>query len=1356
MDEMLKSKALEVNLQETSNVEIVIPEDHLWLQSLSADQFGLHQRISEFIRELNHPYHNVEYLAENLRKIAISDFWFYASHTEASRAFTVLLDIQGILLLEKESSGQTDSLLQTLSTFLQTVNSEEKPYPEILEQGVQLLEKLFEQHPLAILKNGNNLKKRLDQLVRNSPMSDRLFSLFKRIAQSGIEIWEAESSIVEWAHQNPRFFPEENGEIVEKVGDKFYKQLKQQLKGATTWEKYRDNVMLFSDIADYHRQIISEFLSPISQFYYIINLLRMSTMEHLKEYLIWDLNKLLAGILSEVPNRELHDFVDSVFELFQELQQEHNAIVLDSIATMGREFALYYSKGLVSQFEDHVIRIGYTPPGTALMTSDWQLKTDPNHLKSLRVWLDLIEVAPNRFEKLLPALIVHIKLGGVLIFDTDLFQRNISKLLNADIRRVYKPVKELCKLFPVYFNEIGAEGELRDVSTELDSLSLRHDKLMHFLRKQIHIDSNNLHLDLADKIMRYWVDQDFASLEPMLPPDIKESVKNDKKWSEPIRQLIAKATQEMGVGPYDLLHTQPQEVGQVIKGIEGFEEVHKEKLRLFIRLVGLLRNKYFADAIDVAQEMRMSGCVDRDMVEQFEEAERKGDHDTKLSVLYQCMENLNTIVTGKEKTESWETIYYKRHVAFGIPSMYGQYREPKFEALGTIFKMEKAASKCMYTVANEVNLSYITAKTLRQIAHVLSLFYQGLQIDGITSQTFESNLAILRHSLSSSSFSLNQYINIFEFLSDSVQEIIQNSFYRRFDGILKVIVPMYASGEDDNPISHLKTSEWFYREMLSSSFLLQDLDSFIAKVLSSLNDMADLYSSKGLRNIVDFDEDMMITELHQPKPTIDNKVFLGAKGYFLKNIFQAEFPVPPGFILTTELFRRRDTIMDYKPLFEDFKEGIKHYVGNLEKISRQKFGCKKNPLLLSVRSGAPLSMPGAMNTFLNVGMNDEITEALSKQPNMGWTAWDSYRRFLQTWGQAFGLDRALFDNIVARHQKAAGAEIKETFEPEQMKKIAMEYKSLLAKHKVPLYDDVYDQLFATINEVLDSWDGPRARLYRKHMQIADEWGTAVIIQKMVFGNLHRTSGTGVVFTFDASTENPGIRLNGDYSLLSQGEDVVSGITNVLPISDHQQKTKKGSKGKSLQIEMPRTYQRLFKLADRLVNQLHFGHQEIEFTFESDNPYDLYILQTREQQIYKPEVKVMYQTPPPRSKLLGRGISVGASVLNGYIVFNLDDLKQQKELHPDGKFIYVSGDTTPDDLPLIFECDGLITSRGGSTSHAAVTAGRLGKVGVVNCTDMVVFAQKKECAFGTITLIPGDAISLDAHTGSIYKDHYKLM
>ncbi|MDX9847289.1 MAG: PEP/pyruvate-binding domain-containing protein [Tenuifilaceae bacterium] len=1357
MEKQFESKALEANLQQTSDVNIVIPREHVWLVSLSHEQFGLNQRVSEFIRELNHPYHNLDYLCNNLKKVAISDFWFYSQQSDHTRAFNVFLAIFDDLTQEATSSNNIDILLQSLASYLELLLKEHPELIDIQAKGIAILKNAYALHKDHVIANANSLRKRLAAQGNHSSLGDEVFNLFRTIAIDTISQWQNASDIDKWAMDDLRFFPDDNILVVKRVGAKFYSQLKRQVTQAKSWDELVDKVALFSDIADYHRQLITQFDSPISQFHYIIYLLRMPNMEHQKEYLIWDMNRLLTGILNDVPNHEIGDFVNGIFRVFESLLQDHRSVVLDCIATMGKEFALFFSKPLLTQFEGHVMRIGYTPPGKTYMSSDWQLRVDPNHLKSLRVWLGLIEVAPQRFERLLSALIVNLKLGGVLIFDTDLFQRNVSNLLNADIEAIYKPVKELCRLFPVFFKEIGAEGDLRDVSTQLDTLSNRQDKLMHFLRKQIHVDGNSTHLNFLEKTLAFWANNDFTQVEPILPPDLKDVVKKADSWNTPMHKLVLKVSKAIGAPPEALLDLSLQELDSTLNQIEDIESLHKTKLKHFIKVAYLLKEKYFADAIDVVQEMRLCSCLDNERIDLFIAAEKQGDCVAMLSIIFECMANLNKVVTSRTKTEGWESIYYKRHVAFGIPSMYGQYHEPKFEALGHIFKLEKAASKIVRQVVEQVNLSYITASSLRDIVEVLELFHQGLMLDGISSPSFDSNLSMLRYSLSSYSFSLNQYINIFQFIGDSVKEIIGSAFYARFDGILKEIIPQYLSDEekDNLQISIHKRSESFYRDMLSGSFLLQDLDSFVAAVLTSLNSMGQLYSDQNLKNIMDIDVKLLITSFQEKGDKADNRVFLGSKGFFLKSLYNSSFPVPPGFILTTEFFRRYDTIKSYNPIKQDYQSTVTKYLAQVEQLTQKRFADPQNPLLLSVRSGAAISMPGAMNTFLNVGMNDDIARALSQAKNMGWTAWDCYRRFLQTWGQAYGIERTAFDEIMHRHQGEKETTVKEQFDAHQMEQIALECKELLGIRGVPFFNDPEEQLFAAIESVLDSWDGPRAQLYRKHLQIADEWGTAVIIQSMVFGNLHRTSGTGVVFTNDLSVDNPGVTLNGEYSLLSQGEDVVGGVTNVLPISEHQERDRKWDKHKSLQAKLPRTYQRLFHLADQLVNKMQLGHQEIEFTFESDNPYDLYILQTRDQQIYTPEATIHYQSPPPKSKLLGKGIPIGASILNGVLVFDMDDLNRQKELNPDGHFVYASADTTPDDLPIIFQCHGLVTSRGGATSHAAVTAGRLGKICVVNCTDLFMLHDEGRCRFGKFDLAPGDAISLDAHTGSVYLGHFPL-
>jgi pyruvate,orthophosphate dikinase len=400
-----------------------------------------------------------------------------------------------------------------------------------------------------------------------------------------------------------------------------------------------------------------------------------------------------------------------------------------------------------------------------------------------------------------------------------------------------------------------------------------------------------------------------------------------------------------------------------------------------------------------------------------------------------------------------------------------------------------------------------------------------------------------------------------------------------------------------------------------------------------------------------------------------------------------------------------------------------------------------------------MSLPGAMSTFLNIGMNDEITLKLSTMPNFGWTAWDCYRRLLQSWGMAYGIDRDEFDAVMISYKRRYKVQLKTQFTPEQMRDMCTSYKKVLARHKVSFEQDVFLQLKQAINHVLDSWNTDRARLYRQKLQIADDWGTAVLIQKMILGNISLDSGTGVAFTYADWSKEPGITLNGDFTLCSQGEDVVAGLVYTLPISEQQRKLSKSPVQVSLEKDFPDIYARLLSLARQLVEERGYPHQEIEFTFEGPRKEQLYILQTRNQLITKVKQYTVFSVPKRELKLLGNGIGVGKGVLNGIIVISRQDIDELKDMNL--PLILVKPDTVPEDMELLFDCQGLLTSRGGVTSHAAVTAVRLGIIGVVNCRQLKVIEEDNICRIGDYILRPGDKIAIDASSGSIYLGHYPV-
>ncbi|HMK73246.1 MAG TPA: PEP/pyruvate-binding domain-containing protein, partial [Myxococcaceae bacterium] len=300
-----------------------------------------------------------------------------------------------------------------------------------------------------------------------------------------------------------------------------------------------------------------------------------------------------------------------------------------------------------------------------------------------------------------------------------------------------------------------------------------------------------------------------------------------------------------------------------------------------------------------------------------------------------------------------------------------------------------------------------------------------------------------------------------------------------------------------------------------------------------------------------------------------------------------------------------------------------------------------------------------------------------------------------------------------------------------------------------------DQLRAAVLAVFNSWNTSRAHLYRRRLGIAEAWGTAVIVQAMVFGNVGSDSGTGVVFTRDPHAREPGIQLYGDFTLTSQGEDVVAGLVYPLPVSRRQLERSPQPGGQSLQSHFPEIYDELLRRATDLVQNRGFGHQEIEFTFESSRREDLWILQTRSYSTPTPQRVPVFADPEIHAHLVGRGIGIGGGALSGVVAFDEDDIARLRQEQPGRPLVLVLPDTTPDDIGLIFDCDGLLTARGGAASHAGVTAVRLGKTCVVNCRALQVDRTNRRCVLGDHRFAAGDEIAIDGTLGNIFHGSHAI-
>jgi len=1314
-------------------------DDARWLLEQAQSYFGVHQRLQAFLEELYHPFVNPGIALSLMRAAILGDVWWYASQKSHVRILEIVLN-----LIEKaegicEKDADRKKLFQD---FLELCNAlSDEGDLDVFDRLIEILNRWCTKDEALFIRLSSQARKTLLRLQKRNPESEVCFVCLQNLLRRTIEYWQSSTDLRSWL-SHLKDIPAAV-DLSHLPGNKFFSYWLDYCSNASSIDDLH-NVPAHNEIATLYRDYIREFDHLSHRVQYIFFLLGLSPMIDMMDHLLWDLNRQLANLYEELSAEEVSQMLAIIFDTLKAFTGSHLSIVLDCLLTVGKAVLKGNDPKLHQEVIRYIVDLGFTAPGEVRIASDWQIEIDKNHVKHLRILLELIAINPQQNKDLLAFTVISLNRKGVFISDTDLFQKDVSAFLGSNLKPIFVQSKHLLRMFPVFFNEIGAEGDIRDASTNLDELSMRKDRLIHFLRKQVHTESNSSQITLIEKILRYWVDLDPAPLEKMIPVDVWEQIQNIDERTVEQSKAVNKFLSDVGLSEAELLALSWQKVELLFRDLD--EDFYTKRIKLLCYCHFLLKDKYNLDPYDIVKFLSRYSFFDAKEQNRLRTSLTRKDYDSSIRQMLSYIGKLNARILDPKPTKAWENIYYKRHIAAGIPSMYGMYREPKLEAMGMVFRLENVIRRLFVRSIGQINLDYINGRTLRRIVRILEIYDFAMKEEMVTSDAFGSALAMLSSARHISTLTLDQYLDIFNLLKDSVNEIINEYYYRFYDSQLARILTEQVSKQQQEIFA-----EEFYRTLLSASFLVQGLDGFITRILESLTEMRQLFSKEDILKLMSYDPDRLFFHLYTRNSRIENQVLLGSKAFFLKRMYQYEFPIPPGFVITTDLYRNRDIINTHPNISQEFDRLLMQNLKRMESYTRLGFGDPSRPLLFSVRSGAPMSLPGAMDTFLNIGLNDEVTLKLSKRQNYGWTAWDCYRRLIQSWGMAYGIDRDEFDKVMIAYKKQHNVELKTQFSPRQMQDMVGEYKEVLARHNVTFEQDPFKQLYQAISHVLDSWNTDRAKLYRTKLHIAEEWGTAVIIQKMVLGNISLESGTGVLFTYADWHKEPGIFLNGDFTLCSQGEDVVAGLVHTLPISELERLRQQGEI--SLENDFPALYHRLLRYAKLLIEERSYPHQEIEFTFEGKSEDQLFILQTRNQVIHKsPEYKVL-GSKDCKMQSIGNGIGIGKGAINGIIVIQEEDIQRFKDQGQ--PLILVRPDTVPDDMQLLFECQGLLTSRGGVTSHAAVTATRLGLIGVVNCRELVVDEESSSCRIGNLKLKAGDKIALDATGGGIYLGHYHL-
>jgi pyruvate,orthophosphate dikinase len=1381
-----------MNGKVASNTQVATQSKYEILREVVKDYPGILSATEPLLNELNSYPKKWDFIVKEIRTYALKNFYLHDHHEKGIEVIRIIIDI----LLEAIDSpdknvqqAAIDSLMFYLEKILLDGDQDLNKYASVFQDCFVRLNQLQEKQFFLLITNPHQLKK-LGQIILKKILTrfnlSGLNNLIFRSLLTTYEYWLKEEDPVKW-------FKKTTDNILSKekykeIGESIYPISHSNLDGlivhldslrkirnqSSLLEKllklpgYMELVKFYEDIAGMLPQTGDVQRDLNLKMAYLLKIMQTQGLSSIHEGTLREINRTISATIQMEKPDQIKTILSEAFDILKNIFTTYPDITLYCIQSIGNEIYNRGDSNFVEWYIHKIISLGFQYPKIEGATDEWQVKSNRDHLKNIRVWLELIENNPKWSKSLISALIINISLGGIHISDTDLFQKDITKLLNSDIKPVYHFIKQLAKLFPVYFSEIGAEGALRDVSTEIDETTGRADLLIHFIRKQSHVESSARVVDFIEEIINFWRTKDKNSLKVFLPEEIYQQVMSSGLYVDELSIIFNSIFSYKGIhNVTDLLRLTEDDINALTKDVPDVSEKEKRRAFLAIKFYQLLNEKYRLNIQNIKDQLKLAQGLGLPNTDSLITILEESSVYQRLESILDYLQLLKDIILSPERYEAVENIFRKRHIAAGIPSIYGNYHERKFDALTLTFRLENLANTLFEELIDSFNHKFITRATLFKINKFANLFFKALQLEGISSNRLENTLELLSGALEVRRFSFSQYIDIFKDFSETVQDILNTYYSGLYINNLKYIIlqigtgnmlPKYLNAHDVHSEADFinKVSEQFLREIVASSFGLQQLDNFISNILKTLFEQAEGLDTQNRSLLMSYDPKKALSDIHNPDKITYDRIHLGNKGYNLIRMSSLGIPVPPGFIITTEVFRCMEAINRFRYARQHLDEKIKEQIKRLDRLTCKRFGDPENPLLVSVRSGGAISMPGMMNSFLNVGINESIVMGLIKQTGKPWFVWDCYRRFLQFWGMSFGMERDIFDKIINSFKKKYKTPRKIQFTPEQMREVAFAYRDTVNGHGIEIIDDPEPQLNAVISQVFESWFSKKAHAYRKILGLSENWGTAVIVQAMVYGNLDTESGTGVVFTRNPKESGDRVMPWGDFTLGAQGDDIVSGLVKTLPISNEQKQLEERTSDISLEDAFPEIYGALLKTIKDLIYKERWGAQDIEFTFEGRNKENLYILQARDMTVTRKESFMAFvPSKDLSSNYLSSGIGVGGGALSGRIVFDLDEINESRKKDPVTPLILVRSDTVPDDIRHISAADGLLTARGGSTSHAAIIANRLGKTCVVSCNNLVVWEHEKRCRLNKRTLKAGDFLSIDGRNGSVYLGKHQV-
>ncbi len=1448
---------------------ILLPVEH---------KIGALNRAKSLVAEMTHPNIDWKYMVTELRAYLYDYMYDIVPHSDkvlpvifhylkeatvrkrgsTLRAADTFLD-RYLFLLKKEIEG--DSSLENVTAMF---DNESIEFCKILiadtADGFYL-----EDVNLRILQL-------LELSLKRKKINEKLFELCTEIIIRQFKLYVERSIIVEdeevYALQNlwsiEHELVSELEELIKSVTHKAYQE-KLQKANALTHSK-KDRASLFAEIKaliDFHHNtgawekicitakdcISGNIIACDDVVLALLTFLVKKSQEgrdaNLQLYISRSVASLCGVLVQQQRITLLRQVVQMVVPvLVAEIERggNYNA-AFATILNIGKTVVQSDNRQIINLFIDILVHARFCFPQFTGIASDWSVMVNASHLANIRTWLELIELNPVYMKRLAASLIANLTLGGVFLKDTDVFQRDISRLLNSNYKEVFYLIISLAAVFPAFYHDIGATGNIRAFTERVDTNHQMND-LIHFVRKQVHVESSSRTVVLLQRVMDFWLTGDKELLKGMVPQEVynnldrtfrlinldNESVArriymeirhyfpelvNEKFWDffykvgkkrfmdavaqhtfvdmnedekqDAINCIVEYFDKQFPAEMTKMLHhiagmfdidTSRKQIWRFLYEIPDddfrkmFENVQKldvsnvnvEKFITFLHVYRMIFDKYNFSDIRALEKLHQYAKENLFSPPEnfFARLEGNDDFDALEAILELQHTLKRDVLLSPKVFEPVDTIEFKRHIAFGIPSMYGSYKEKKFDTLKVFFHCNIVRVLLFEKILENIGIYPHQKVDYDAIKRVIKLFIKSFEIDGLANHEMRSVASLL----DTPNLTLTQFRDVIYSLL-VIHGEISDRFNDTFKSVSRIaiknigienIIPDFIP--PDQPASIEVIVDRFLRNRVMQSPLLQLLDNLLLKLKDNLINELSYMGNVVILNKVDTRQKkgMLVhvigkyegihdeTELFAPLWEVGAK----AQGLIIAANLD-DINVPQGLVISSELYKRIKDGNINNPRFKRkliymLKKYIDEFTGN-------RFANPDNPMLLSVRSGAVFSMPGVMDTITNVGMTEDIVQYFAQFDE--WFAWDCYRRVIHDFAiSAYGMDRHIFENLMAQAKEEAGVDLKEKLNGKQMSQLTRKYRFAINKAGYSVPKDPYEQLFYAIIAVYKSWDSAIAQNYRRFINLSDDWGTAVIVQRMVFGNLSPTSITGVVHSQYIEYED--VQIAGEYKTRAQGHDIVSGVAKVFPISEQQKlKFARFALYPSMEKAYPVHYATLRDAVTRLRKRWD-NDIEVEFTFENEK---LYILQIRGMAKHMFDIEELVETPQQLQEyLLGQGLAASGGAVSGRAVFDINRIEMMRMRYPRDKVILIRPETNPEDVIGLQKSDGILTSVGGMTSHAVLQMRRLEKSGVSDFSIMKIVEEENIAVInreqgGKIIIREGDFITIDGNTGHVYLGYH---